>query len=85
MSCRFDAYKYTVNDVAIFGRLQIKMFVVQDRDVLGWAGAISHRKCNGMVKVDNHLVLTVKNLGAIGDVMFAIPVLLRDLVGVTFP
>jgi hypothetical protein len=36
-----------VNDVAIIGRLQIKIFVALGRE--GWAGAIGHCKCNGMV------------------------------------
>jgi hypothetical protein len=39
---------------------------------------------NWMVEVDNCLVLTVTNLGAIVDVVFAIPALLHDRVGVTF-
>jgi hypothetical protein len=83
--CGFDVYKYTVNDVAIVGRLQIKILVTQGRDTAGWAGAVGHCKCNGMVKFDNHLVLTVTNLGDIADVMFAIPALLCDQVGVMFP
>jgi hypothetical protein len=58
-----------VNDVAIVGRLQIKMFVAQGRDAAGWVGAIGHCKCNRMLKVDKCLVLTVTNLGAIVDMM----------------
>ena len=45
---------------------------------MGWVGAVGHRKCNGMVKVDNRLVLAVTNLGTIVDVMLAILALLRD-------
>jgi hypothetical protein len=74
-----------VNYVAIIRSLQIKIFVAQGRDAAGWVGAIGHRKCNRMVKVDNHLVLTVTNLGTIADMMLAIPALLCDRVGVTFP
>ncbi len=59
--------------------------MAQVKDVTGWAGAVGNCKCNGMVKIDNHLVLTVTNLGTIVDVMLAIPVLLCDQVGVTFP
>jgi hypothetical protein len=67
-----------VNSVAIVRRLQIKIFVAQGRDAAEWAGAVGHCKCSGMVKVDNRLVLTVTNLGALVDVMFAIPALLHD-------
>ncbi len=83
--CRFDAYKCAMNYVAIVGSLPIKIFVAQGRDAAGWAGAIGHRKCNGMVKVDNHLVLAVTNLGTIVGMMLAIPALLCDWVGVAFP
>ncbi len=62
MGCRFDAYKYAVNYVAIVRSLQIGIFVVQGKDSGGWAGAVGHRKCDGMVKVDNCLVLAVTNL-----------------------
>jgi hypothetical protein len=74
-----------VNYFAIIRSLQIKIFVVQGRDAAEGAGAVGHHKCNGMVKVDNHLVPTVMNLGTMVDVMLAIPVLLHDQVGVTFP
>ncbi len=74
-----------MNYVAIVRKLQIKILVVQGRDPVGWAGAVGHRKCNRMVKVDNHLVLTVTNLGTIVDVMLTILAFLRDQVGVTFP
>jgi hypothetical protein len=67
-----------MNYVAIVRSLQIKMFVVQGRDAAGWAGAIGHRKCNDMVKVNNCLLLTATNLGTIVDVMLAIPALLCD-------
>ncbi len=67
-----------MNYVAIVGSLQIKIFVAQGRDATGWAGAISHRKCNGMVKVDNCLVLAVTNIGTIVDIMLAILALLHD-------
>jgi hypothetical protein len=63
--CRFNAYEYAGNYVAIVGSLQIKIFVAQGRDFMGWAGAVGHHKCNRMVKVDNCLVLTVTNLGTI--------------------
>jgi hypothetical protein len=78
MGCRFDVYKYAMSYVAIVGSIQIKIFVVQGRDVAGWAGAVGHCKCNGMVKVDNCLVLTVSNLGTIVDKMLTIPALLHD-------
>jgi hypothetical protein len=78
-------YKYSVNYVAIVGSLQIKIFVVQGRDATGWAEAVGHCKCNGIVKVDYQLVLTVMNLGTIVDMMLAILALLCDQVGVTFP
>jgi hypothetical protein len=78
VGCRFNAYEYAVNYVAIVGSLQIKIFMVQGRDAAGWAGAVGHRKCNGIVKVDDCLVLTVTNLGTIVDVMLAIPALLHD-------
>jgi hypothetical protein len=67
-----------MNYVAIVGTLQIKIFVAQGRDTKGWAGAIGHRKCNGMVKVDNCLVLAVTNFGTIVGVMLAIPAMLCD-------
>ena len=78
MGCRFNAYKYTVNYVAIVGSLQIKIFAAQGRDTMGCAGAVGHRKCNRMVKIDNCLELTVTNLGTIVDMMPAIPALLHD-------
>ncbi len=74
-----------MNYVAIIESLQIKIFVVQGRDAVGWAEAIGHCKCNRMVKVDNCLVLTVANLGTIVDVMLTLPALLCDQVGVSFP
>jgi len=74
-----------MNYVAIVRKLQIKILVVQGRDAAGWAGADGHRKCNRMVKVDNHLVLTVTNLGTIVEVMLTILAFPRDQVGVTFP
>jgi hypothetical protein len=67
-----------VNYVAIVGSLQIKIFVAQGRDAVGWAGAIGHRKCDGMFKVDNHLVLAITHLGTIVDVMLAVPALHYD-------
>ena len=70
--------KYAVNNIAIVRRLQIKIFVAQGRDAAGWVGAIGHHKCNGMVKVDNRLVLTVMNLRAIVDLMLAILALFLD-------
>jgi hypothetical protein len=85
MGCRFDAYKYAMNNIAIVRRLQIKIFVAKvemPRD--GWQ-PIGHCKCNRMVKVDNHLVLTVMSLGAIVDLMLAILALLLDQAGVMFP
>ncbi len=75
--------EYAVNYVAIVGSLQIKIFVAQGRDTMGWAGAVSHH--NGMVKVDNCLVLAVMHLGSIGDMMLALPTLLCDRVGATLP
>jgi hypothetical protein len=74
-----------MNYVAIVGSLQIKIFVAQGRDAVGWAGVVGHSKYNGMVKVDNRLFLAVTNLGTIVDMMLAIPVLLCDQIGVTFP
>ncbi len=74
-----------MNYVAIVGSLQIKIFMAQGRDATGWAGAVGHCKCDGMVKVDNCLVLAVMHLGTIVDVMLAVPALLCDQVGVTFP
>ncbi len=59
--------------------------MAKGRDVVSWAGAVGHRKCDRMVKVDNCLVLAVMHLGTIVDVMLAIPALLCDRVGVTFP
>ncbi len=61
--CRFNAHKYAMNYVVTVRSLPIKIFVVQGRDTAGWAGAIGHHKCNGVVKVDIRLVLTVTNLG----------------------
>jgi hypothetical protein len=74
-----------VNYVAIVRSLQIKIIVAQGTEAAGWVGAVGHCKCNGMVKVDNRFVLTVTNLGTIVDAMLAIPALLHDQVGVTFP
>ncbi len=85
MGCSFNVHKYAMNFVAIEGSLQIKIFVVQGRDAAGWVGAIGHCKCNGMVKLDNCLVLAVTNLGTIVDMILAMPALLCDRVGVTFP
>ncbi len=56
----------------------------QSGNAMGWARAICYSKFNGMVDVDNWFVLDVPNLGAIIDVMLAIPVGLGDWVGVAF-
>jgi hypothetical protein len=85
MGCKFNANKFNVNYVAFVGSLQIKIFVAQGRDTTGWAEAVGHHKCDGMVKVDNCLVLAVMHLGSIVDMMLAISTLLCDQVGATLP
>ena len=73
-----------MDDVNIFGGLQVKVLVGQSGNSVGWVGDICHSKCHGVVKVDNSLVLNVSNLAAMIYVMLAIPPVLCDQVGVSF-
>ena len=47
-------------------------------------GSIGHCQCNGVVKIQDSFVLDITDLGAIVGVVFAIPSLFSDGIGVPF-
>ena len=52
---------------------------------MGQTEPVSHSKCDGMVKIQNSLVLNVSDFVAIVDMVLAIPALLGDGIWVLFP